>query len=666
MRMLWRRPGRARWYRSGRRRRRRLWIAAGLLGATAASGWIGARSWAPHHLRQVTGRDDVSGIGCLYCHRPVSSPTTRAQSGNARYVSPTSLVVAPDGGALYVVASGTEQLLKVDLGRGSVVGSVLISGNPHSVAISADGRRIAVSSRDADTVTLIDTANLAVVATIAAGADPLGLALSADGAQIWIANGGSDDVSVVQVNAPGRTVRLTAGNEPYAVALGANGNLVVVANRLARPTLPAQVPVSELTLIDAATGRVIERRELVSAHLSEGVALSADGRFALATAVRVRNLLPITQVARGGVMNSAIVYLETAPGGRTVQLPLDEPNAYFADPAAIVMTPDDALAFIAHGGARTVTAVDIAALRALVEGADDAELALLADDLGVTARYVIGRIATRHNPIALAVSPDGSRLYVAERLADSIAVVDIRELRVIDRIQLQEPTELTAARRGEIVFHDASVTFQGQFSCRSCHPDGHTDGLIWDFVIDGVGDNLVETRSLRGIRDTAPFKWNGKNPDLATQCGPRFALVLTRSDPFTPEQLADLVTFIESIPRQPQRAIARLAGARERGRVIFFRDTDAHAIEIPVANRCSTCHRPPLFTDRLMTDVGTGGRFDTPHLFAVNTSPPYLHDGRARTLEQIWTVHSRNDEHGATSDLTKIQLNDLIVYLRSL
>ena len=58
--------------------------------------------------------------------------------------------------------------------------------------------------------------------------------------------------------------------------------------------------------------------------------------------------------------------------------------------------------------------------------------------------------------------------------------------------------------------------------------------------------------------------------------------------------------------------------------------------------------------------------FDTPHLFGIGASPPYLHDGRAMTLEEVWTVHSPDDTHGRTNDLTKVQLNDLIVYLRSL
>ena len=49
---------------------------------------------------------------------------------------------------------------------------------------------------------------------------------------------------------------------------------------------------------------------------------------------------------------------------------------------------------------------------------------------------VRNRSGTRY-PAGLAVSPDGARLYVAENLADSLAVVDLASGRVVDRL----PTE---------------------------------------------------------------------------------------------------------------------------------------------------------------------------------------------------------------------------------
>ena len=73
-----------------------------------------------------------------------------------------------------------------------------------------------------------------------------------------------------------------------------------------------------------------------------------------------------------------------------------------------------------------------------------------------------------------------------------------------------------------------------------------------------------------------------------------------------------------------------------------------------------------------MADVGTLAAsddsmlFDTPHLNNIYASAPYLHDGRAETLEEIWTIYGKDERHGAVNDLTKIELNDLIEYLKSL
>jgi len=46
--------------------------------------------------------------------------------------------------------------------------------------------------------------------------------------------------------------------------------------------------------------------------------------------------------------------------------------------------------------------------------------------------------------------------------------------------------------------------------------------------------------------------------------------------------------------------------------------------------------------------------------------PPYLHDGKAPTLEEIWTKFNDNDEHGVANDMLKNELNDLVEYLKSI
>jgi cytochrome c peroxidase len=158
------------------------------------------------------------------------------------------------------------------------------------------------------------------------------------------------------------------------------------------------------------------------------------------------------------------------------------------------------------------------------------------------------------------------------------------------------------------------------------------------------------------------------------QCGIRFARILTRLEPFPPNDLAALVGFMASLtaPDNPHRAPdGRLTEAQERGRHFFERSVTKDGEPIPPGNRCITCHPPPLFTDRQLADVGTASptssviAFDTPHLLNVYGTAPYLHDGRARTLEEIWTVFNPDDRHGVTRDMSKRDLNDLIDYLKT-
>jgi len=88
------------------------------------------------------------------------------------------------------------------------------------------------------------------------------------------------------------------------------------------------------------------------------------------------------------------------------------------------------------------------------------------------------------------------------------------------------------------------------------------------------------------------------------------------------------------------------------GKEIFERTYDINGKEIPEANRCITCHPPPYYTNLKPANVGTLAAtddsilFDTPHLNNIYASAPYLHDGRAETLEEIWTLYGKTERHG--------------------
>jgi len=66
-------------------------------------------------------------------------------------------------------------------------------------------------------------------------------------------------------------------------------------------------------------------------------------------------------------------------------------------------------------------------------------------------------------------------------------------------------------------------------------------------------------------------------------------------------------------------------------------------------------------------DAGVRTRaFDVPHLRNLTEGAPYLHNGGANTLEEVWTRFNITNRHGVSSDLTREQFNDLMAYLRAL
>jgi cytochrome c peroxidase len=56
---------------------------------------------------------------------------------------------------------------------------------------------------------------------------------------------------------------------------------------------------------------------------------------------------------------------------------------------------------------------------------------------------------------------------------------------------------------------------------------------------------------------------------------------------------------------------------------------------------------------------------DTPQLTNIALTAPYLHDGSARTLEEVFTRFNPTDLHGRTQDLNREEITDLVEYLKT-
>jgi YVTN family beta-propeller protein len=629
--------------------------------------------WGLQHAKYMTGGTPHPS-NCFSCHAYLDQDSKLAGFLDKQYISPFKLKVTPDGKDLLITAHERNHLMIYDIAGKKIKASIPVGIWPHSIAIDKTGSKAYISNHWSQNVSVVDLSAQNVVSTIEVGSGPSDLVIDQKGEFLYVNNSFDGNLSIIELEDEKEIRRIPTGNFPIGIDIAPDGEKVFVTHRRTITVPFRKPPITEVAIIDTRYKRITERKEIHSAHIMENISFTPSGDLAIFTLIRPKNLVPSTQIEKGWMITEGIGIIETGENGKIAQLLLDEPNRYFPDPYDVVISPDGKKAFVSHAGVDYISVLDVDALRKIISESTQEQLALYANHLGMSSRFVIDRIETGPNPKGLAVSPDGSSIYIAERYADQVSVLDVESLKIKDRLNLGGPGNMTLVREGGRLFFNAGRTFQNQYSCSTCHPDGSEDGLTYDLT--GTGRDLENTITLRELSNTSPFKWNGKNVSVYMQCGMRFSKFVTRTESFSPDELNAVVAFmfqkLENPPNAQQLPDGMLTEAQERGRFIFERTITNDGREIPEKDRCITCHPPPYFTDRTLTNVGSSFEtdkeefFDTPKLNNIIETAPYLHDGRAKTLEEIWTVYEEKDTHGFINDLTKQELNDLIEYLKSI
>jgi len=566
----------------------------------------------------------------------IAHPTDKLEvAESVRYKTPLNLAISPDSKEMYVACEASDSVIVIDVASQSKIDEIPVGGQPHDVTFSPDGRLAYVSNRLDDSVSVIDVRSRKVIRTAPVGDEPHGVLTDPTGRTLYVLNTSEDSISLLDTATMKEIKRLQASRAPWSLAMSPDGRTIHITNTLSRLVEFRKPSISEITILDVKRGIVTNRLEVEGGNLLQGIAWHPSGEFAFFTHTRTKNLVPMTRLLQGWTITNGIGVVWK--DGTVDQLLLDESHLAFPDPADVTFTPDGKLALVTSSGSNRVAVVDVDRLIGMLKSATPKERReIIPNHLGKATDFVIKSINTEHSPRGILVTPDGKTAFAVNALDDSITAIDLQRLEAVRRIDLGGPKQITKTRFGEQVFHNAGVTFHRQFSCHTCHPDGHVDGVTYDIEPDGVGASPVDNRTLRGILDTAPFKWEGTNPSLQRQCGPRLAVFFTRIDPFTPEELSAVDNYIATIPRPPNRYRplgAELTPAQRRGKKLFERMMTNDGRIIPRENRCITCHPPPLYTNHSVVDVGTKmqydreGKFDVPHLNNIYDSAPYLHNG---------------------------------------
>jgi YVTN family beta-propeller protein len=614
-------------------------------------------------------------IACLLGICVWTGSTARASVATGRtgerldYASPVEVLFSPDGARLYVLCQQSAQVRVLDGTTYAEIKKIEVGRVPRGFSLSPGAGQLFIANSWDDTVSVIDTKSLEVTATWPVSAEPSSVVEDRAGKYLFVANRISNDVAVLDAQTGTELKRLAAGRGASYITPSPDGRKLYVTHVYPDPGTNRTPPDSEVTVIDSARAVVIDRIPLSNIAHGFHVAFSADGSLGVAAGLLPKNLVPLAHLEHGGAFADTLT-LFGPEIGKPVELPLDELERYAVRPFGVAITPDKSRIFITCGGSEFVTVINLPRLLRYIR----THPGPYTQDLSASANYVEAHVPVGHDPRGVAFTRDGSKLLVANRLDDTISVIDTRTNRVASTVALAGPKEISILRHGEQAFYTSHYSFQGQIGCANCHIDSTFDGLQWDLEPDGFGRDIVDNRPIEALKDTEPFKWNGGNPNLPTECGPRTEKYFWRAENFDDLTLTDLVVYVRSLPPRPNRwrlPGGELTPTEERGRILFQRSVDKFHNPIPEQNRCIYCHSGPNGTNQKSFDVGTGrstdnsGLLDTPQLTNIAITGPYLHDGSAQSLEEIWTLFNPEDKHGRTNDLTKDELNDLIEYLRT-
>jgi cytochrome c peroxidase len=566
--------------------------------------------------------------------------------------SPADVAVLP-GGRLALTANYTSDSVSLlDLVDGKVLAEHSCGHKPVAVACSRDGRRAAVSNLWAGTLTLLEIRDPALqpAGTISIGALPRGLVFAPDGASLYVVLAGAHEV--VQIDWRTRQVlrRWPAPTEPRRLALTRDGRfLAAVCGRSA-----------QVRCWDTQTGQQLWERTIVDAFNLHGLAFSPNGQELVTAHMHDRHHpIALSNIEQGWALDNRLSRLTLKPDRETDywQLALDTRGKAVGDPCAAAFSAKGDRLAIAAAGTHELLLFQTAGLPWSTGDAGDFLDAALDRDDGKFRRVPLGG-----RPLAVQFVEDNDQVVVANYLLDAVQIVDAKTGKLVRQIPLGGPSRPSLVRKGEAIFYDAGRSRHQWFSCHSCHPDGHTSSRNFDTLNDESYGNPKLTPTLRGVSQTGPWTWHGWQTDLGEAVEKSLTETLFGPKPSAGDVKA-VVAFLETLDHPPnpnRRADGSLTDPAERGQALFRGK-----------GRCIRCHQGEHYTSAKNYDVkleADGSPFDLwnpPSLRGVYDRGPYLHDGRAETLEELLRLAHAPEKLGGQA-LTAEERRDLIAFLKSL
>lgn len=472
--------------------------------------------------------------------------------------------------------------------------------------------------------------------------------LSPDGKSVYVCNQFTNTVSEIDIAARKVVRQVSVLREPKSAVLSKDGKYMFVTNFLPAQRADLDVVAACVSVIDLESFEKIKDIQLANgSNALRGMCITPDGKYIYVSHNLGRFTVPTSQLQQGWMNTSAFSIIDVAKQAFAGVVIVDDPDRGAAGIWSIDC--DDKHIYVTHSGTHEVSIIDHPAMLKKFEAYPDKSRL----DYDLTFLYGLRkRIPLKGNgPRCMLLS--GESLVIPTYFADELNFVDTESGEVAS-VSINPEREESIENKGERYFNDATHCYQNWQSCNGCHPgDARTDGMNWDLMNDGVG-NSKNCKSLLYSHVTPLCMISGirESAEVAVRAGFKFIQFYEPA-----EDMAVCVdAYLKSLRPLPSPYLVNgeLSEKAKAGRKVFDK------------LKCGECHSGPYFTDLKMHRIGENVEFergwDTPTLVEVWRTAPYLFDGRAATLEEVFSVH----KHGIEKKVSKKDIEALTEYVNSL
>jgi DNA-binding beta-propeller fold protein YncE len=565
--------------------------------------------------------------------------------------SPIDLALGPAEAWLATANQTSDSVSLIELPSGKLLDEITVGARPAAIVTDPVEPRIFVTTAHDGHLRLlrVEQQKLVIEASIDLGGEPHGIALSRDRASVYVALTATSQVAVVDLADRrlrtridvGRWPRyLTVSNDGKRLAVGTSGDLGVC-------------------LVDLESNQLLFQERYYALNIGHLIS-SPDGQHIVHPwTLYGNNAITPPLIRQGWVIASRLGRLRWDGPSHREAIALDSPGVAVSDVFGIGYTAGQRQLVVSAGGTHELLVYAQDALPWREYGIGDHLDRDLQRDTQLFWRIPVGG-----RPMGLRPSSRDAVVFVANYLENSVQEVDVVERRIVRAIGLGGPATPSLVRRGESIFLDGQRSLDQWYSCHSCHYEGGSNAVRMDTMNDGTPNTFKTVLPLYHLKETGPWTWHGWQKDLDAALRHSLTTTMLGKQP-TDDDTAALHAYLEQLQAPPnplQPASAESRAAVERGQRLFHSEKAG----------CAQCHPGPRYTDNDLHDVGLGSSkdkypvFNTPSLNGVFRKVRLLHDGRAKSLEQVLTEFHNPAKVTGKGDLSADELRDLIEFLKTL